>query len=281
MHVAGQDFYARNMPNENAGLAVNLTEKAVRQQMKRLVQQFQPPGIGAPVPPRFGGIVRWKCPPAYRRTEIELLGMFGRSYREPLRLAFAGTSSSDGGMDLVRTTTTRALEERIKESREFLIAADYDISLTPELGDVDARRAVVEEVDELIGMDRAKSFFKDIEDIVKYVEQGGNMNLLKTSLNMVITGNPGTGKTTVARLIARYLHAFGVLPNDRFVEKNGLDLKGKFVGHTSHVVREAILSAMGGCLFIDEAYALADAGGDSFSGEAVRTLLTEVENNRR
>ena len=69
-------------------------------------------------------------------------------------------------------------------------------------------------------------------------------------------------------------------PNNRFVEKNGLELKGKFVGHTAHVVKEAILSAMGGCLFIDEAYALADAQGDSFSGEAVRTLLTEVENNR-
>ena len=56
------------------------------------------------------------------------------------------------------------------------------------------------------------------------------MQLLKTSLNMIITGNPGTGKTTIARMIAKYLHAFGILPRDRFVEKNGLDLKGKFLG---------------------------------------------------
>jgi hypothetical protein len=71
-----------------------------------------------------------------------------------------------------------------------------------------------------------------------------------------------------------------VLPRDRFVEKNGLDLKGKYVGHTSHTVKEAISDALGGCLFIDEAYALVDGGGDGFSSEAVRTLLTEVENNR-
>jgi stage V sporulation protein K len=57
-------------------------------------------------------------------------------------------------------------------------------------------------------------------------------------------------------------------------------MKGKYVGHTAPTVKEALAEAMGGCLFLDEAYALADNGGDSFSGEAVRTLLTEVENNR-
>ena len=61
---------------------------------------------------------------------------------------------------------------------------------------------------------------------------------------------------------------------------DGTDLKGKYLGHTSHTVKEAIADAMGGCLFLDEAYALVDGGGDGFSSEAVRTLLTEVENNR-
>ena len=65
--------------------------------------------------------------------------------------------------------------------------------------------------------------------------------------------NTATGKTTLARLIAKYLHAFGVLPLDRFVEKNGLEMKGKFAGHTTHTVKEAIKDAMGGCLFLDEA----------------------------
>jgi AAA+ superfamily predicted ATPase len=84
----------------------------------------------------------------------------------------------------------------------------------------------------------------------------------------------------VARHIARYLHAHGILPRDAFVERNALVLKGQYVGQTAPTVVEAVRDAMGGCLFIDEAYALCDRGGDKFSGEVVRTLLTEVENHR-
>eukprot|EP01044_Picomonas_judraskeda_P020502 COSAG03_NODE_4579_length_1504_cov_1.740214_2_plen_398_part_01 len=124
-----------------------------------------------------------------------------------------------------------------------------------------------------------KRFFEEMKGKVAYVEKGGDIKLLQTSLNMRITGSPGTGKTSLARLLFRYLHAYGVLPKNVFIEKNGLEMKGKFVGHTAPTVKEAIAEAMGGCLFLDEAYALADSE-DGFSGEAVRTLLTEVENNR-
>ena len=68
----------------------------------------------------------------------------------------------------------------------------------------------------------------------------------------MFAGNPGVGKTTLARLIARFLYAYGVLPKDSFVEKNGLELKGKYVGHSAPQVQEAVADAMGGCLFIDE-----------------------------
>ena len=207
-----RDFHARDIPQQNAGLAVNLTEGAVERQIDRLVT----------------------------------------------------SGSSESSLQLDSRTLT---------------AVDYGVSETPTLGDAEEKVKVLDAVDKMIGMANAKSFFRQITKSVSYVENGGSVKLLATSLNMIITGNPGTGKTTIARMISRYLHAFGVLPRDRFVEKNGLDLKGKYVGHTSHVVKEAIDDAMGGCLFIDEAYALMD-GGDGFSCEAIRTLLTEVENNR-
>lgn len=96
----------------------------------------------------------------------------------------------------------------------------------------------------------------------------------------------GTGKTTFARLLARFFHTYGVLPKDSFVEKNGLELKAEFMGGTAPRVKAAVAEAMGGCLFLDEAYALMDSAagvggaGDAFSQEALRTLLTEVENHR-
>ena len=100
-------------------------------------------------------------------------------------------------------------------------------------------------------------------------------------MNMVLTGNPGCGKTTLARLIKRFLLAYGVLKKDVFIEANALELKGEYVGQTAPRVMSTVRSAIGGVLFLDEAYALAgESKRDCFSDEAIRTLLTEVENNR-
>jgi hypothetical protein len=139
------------------------------------------------------------------------------------------------------------------------------------------------EVAALVGCANAKTFFRDLKAKVAFVEAGGSELVLKTCMNIVLTGNPGTGKTTFSRLLFRFLHAYGILPRDVFVEKNALELKGQYLGQTAPRVKDAVAEAMGGCLFLDEAYALAADGygrTDSFSNEAVRTLLTEVENNR-
>ena len=169
----------------------------------------------------------------------------------------------------------------VKSIMEVLTASDFAISEKPRLGHAEERDAVEREVEGLIGMQAAKDFFQKIKNSVRYVENGGSPQILRVCLNMVLTGSPGTGKTSVARLLARYLRAFGVLSRDRFVEMNGLELKGQYSGQTVHVVKEAIANSLGGALFVDEAYALVGGGGgDRFSMEAIRTLLTEVENNR-
>merc|ERR1739848_976750 len=128
------------------------------------------------------------------------------------------------------------------------------------------------------GLDAAKCFMKDVKRRVDFVNAGGNPKLLETCMNVVLTGNPGTGKTTFARLMFRVLRAHGVLKKDVFIERNALELKGQYCGQTAPRIREIFRIALGGCLFLDEAYALAN--GDKFSNEAIRMLLTEVENHR-
>ena len=170
-------------------------------------------------------------------------------------------------------------------SREF-IASDFnmDAKLTEERLKVEVDR----DIQDLIGMEEAKRSFEQVKAKVRYVEKTGDKSALKTCLNLVITGNPGTGKTMFSRLLYRFMRAYGVLKSDHevFVERNGLELKGQFLGDTAPKVKRAVREALGGCLFIDEAYALAEGGGDpggggdSFAKDAIRTLLTEVENNR-
>ena len=96
----------------------------------------------------------------------------------------------------------------------------------------------------------AQDFFHKLKDTATFVEMTGKMEALGGCLHLILTGNPGTGKTTTARLIAKYLHTFGILPNSTFKEVNGLSLKGQFVGQTSHHVSEIVNDALGGCLFM-------------------------------
>ncbi|MCR4754493.1 MAG: AAA family ATPase [Lachnospiraceae bacterium] len=109
------------------------------------------------------------------------------------------------------------------------------------------------------------------------VYRGGNAG----SLHMVFTGNPGTGKTTVARLIGKIYCQLGVISRgDRFVECSRSDLVGMYMGHTAKQVQAKINEAMGGVLFVDEAYALCRGDNDSFGHEAVDELIAAMENYR-
>ena len=146
-------------------------------------------------------------------------------------------------------------------------------------GALDAIRA---EINELVGLTPVKEYVFGLADNLQ-VQQRRAAAGLKTaslSMHMIFTGNPGTGKTTIARLVARYLKAIGALKGGQLVEVTRADLVGRYTGHTAPLTNSVIESALGGVLFIDEAYSLYRGEQDSFGLEAIDTLVKGMEDHR-
>ena len=141
---------------------------------------------------------------------------------------------------------------------------------------------LLEELDSLVGMDNIK---KDVHSLLNFIkvnrlrEQRG-LKVPEISYHLVFTGNPGTGKTTVARLVAQLYYKMGILQKGQLVEADRSTLVAGYLGQTAIKVQEVIKSALGGVLFIDEAYSLANEDNDSYGKEAIETLLKAMEDNR-
>lgn len=134
-----------------------------------------------------------------------------------------------------------------------------------------------EDLDSLIGLDEVKQKLSKIVNYVKLNKERGEM----PTLHMCFTGNPGTGKTSIARIIGKMFAEEKILKeNGKFVEVHGRDLVGKYVGWTAKQVKDTIRKAMGGVLFIDEAYSLVPDRRGSFEDEAIATLIKEMEDHR-
>ena len=138
------------------------------------------------------------------------------------------------------------------------------------------------ELQSLIGLKEQKELIEQIlaAHKVQKMRLDFGLDKQKSSLHMSFTGNPGSAKTTVSRLIASILTKEGVLRSGRFVECGRADLVAKYVGWTAKAVREKFNEARGGVLFIDEAYALSDGEHATFGDEAIHTIVQEMENHR-
>lgn len=179
-----------------------------------------------------------------------------------------------------RLYSGRKTIEKVSDKTLFTLEAkdfnpEYDISIDK------AGRTAKEKLDSMVGLDVAKKTLSKAIASFKmrklYNERGLSSD--KPTMHMVFTGNPGTAKTTTARLFAKILKDENILSSGNFVEAGRSDLVGIFVGQTARLVKEQFKKARGGVLFIDEAYSLCDSS-KSFGDEAINTIVQEMENHR-
>ena len=138
------------------------------------------------------------------------------------------------------------------------------------------------ELDELVGLAPVKEYVFGLADNIQVQQRraAAGFKTASLSMHMIFTGNPGTGKTTIARLVARYLKAIGALKGGQLIEVGRGDLVGRYTGHTAPLTNSVIESALGGVLFIDEAYSLYRGEQDSFGLEAIDTLVKGMEDHQ-
>ena len=137
-------------------------------------------------------------------------------------------------------------------------------------------------LEDMIGMNAIKQQIRDFESFITFQKKAkaAGIHVEHGNLHMLFTGNPGTGKTTVARIIASMLFDIGVLPSNKLIEVERKDLVASYVGQTATKTGDVVKNALGGVLFIDEAYALALDDGDTFGKEAIATLVKAMEDHK-
>lgn len=141
---------------------------------------------------------------------------------------------------------------------------------------------IQKDLEPMVGMDNVKSLVYEIYALLYISQMRSEAGLLGGSqvYHMIFKGNPGTGKTTIARIVAKLFQKMGVLSKGHLIEVERADLVGEYIGHTAQKTRDLVRKAVGGVLFVDEAYSLARGGEKDFGKEAIDTLVKSMEDLR-
>ena len=192
------------------------------------------------------------------------------------------------GRKCISEIRTQLIEKNYVSSCEEEFFENMDSIVLPEipkdiLEDIADKRNYMDELQALVGIRNAKDQVKRILAFAKMrkaMEENGK-HLEPITLNMEFIGNPGTAKTTVARIVAGLLKEIGIITTGKFIEAGRADLVAQYVGQTAPMVQSIFQRAKGGVLFIDEAYSLLEEGRGEFGDEAINMIVQEMENNRK
>lgn len=167
-----------------------------------------------------------------------------------------------------------------REELSILQPEDFGINLND--NPINKVENLLKELNEMTGLDEVKSMVSQIVNLVQYQQKKKELGYEsdEISLNMIFSGNPGTGKTTIARIVSKIFNAMGILKKGQLVEVTRADLVGQHIGETGIKTLDKIKEAYGGVLFIDEAYSLNSKSESDFGKEAISTLIKEMEDNR-
>ena len=185
-------------------------------------------------------------------------------------------------LDYISNTLPKT-ESNYPDYRDSLV---QKISFNKQVPDYEQNKSIkeiFEELDSLVGLEKVKKMLRELVDLISLKEKSKDiLNIKSINLHMVFLGNPGTGKTTVARIVSKILYNLKYIKQDKLLEVTSKDLVAEYVGQTSIKTANVVQKALGGVLFIDEAYSLASGKGEgnSFNEEAVATLIQAMENNR-
>ncbi len=183
-------------------------------------------------------------------------------------------------------TTLSAPEYSTSVIEKILFNQTDDVIKVEDIPPFEKDKSIAEifkELNSLVGLDNIKLMLKDLVNLNEFKKKtDGELNLKSTNLHMVFLGNPGTGKTTVARIVAGILYNLGFIKQNKLIEVSAKDLIGQYVGQTAPKTLSVIEKALDGVLFIDEAYSLASTSknNSSFNEECIATLIQAMENNR-